>query len=54
MGYNCSDHGVRTFMLADLEKEIGVVIFFNTSLGEKEEGKYFDVYEVLYKYGERL
>ena len=54
MGHNGSDHGVRTFMLSDLKKEIGVVIFFNTSLGEEEEGKYFDVYEALYKYAETL
>ena len=54
MGHNGSDHGVRTFMLSDIKKEIGVVIFFNTSLGEEKEGKYFDVYEALYKYAETL
>jgi CubicO group peptidase (beta-lactamase class C family) len=54
MGHNGADPGVRTFMLSDLDKKIGVIIFFNTSLTEEEEGIYFDIYEELYKYGERL
>ena len=51
IGHNGSDPGVRTFMLSDLKKEIGIIIFFNTSLNEDEEGKFFDIYEELYKYG---
>lgn len=54
IGHNGSDPGVRTFMLSDLAKEIGVIIFFNTELNEENEGKYFDIYEELYKYGEDL
>lgn len=54
VGHNGSDPGVRTFMLSDLNKEIGVIIFFNTSLGEKEEGVYFDIYEELYKFGQMI
>ena len=54
IGYNGSDPGVRTFMLSDLKEEIAVIIFFNTSLTEEEEGKFFDIYDELYKYGERL
>ncbi len=54
IGHNGSDHGVRTFMLSDLKKEIAVIIFFNTSLGEKNEGIYFDIYEELYKLGEAI
>lgn len=54
MGHNGSDVGVRTFMLSDLNKEIGVIIFFNTDLNEENEGKYFDIYEELYRYGEEL
>jgi CubicO group peptidase (beta-lactamase class C family) len=50
IGHNGSDPGVRTFMLSDLTKEIGVIAFFNTSLSDDEEGKYFDIYEELYKY----
>ncbi|MFM9948683.1 MAG: serine hydrolase domain-containing protein [Saprospiraceae bacterium] len=54
IGHNGSDPGVRTFMLSDLTKEIGIIIFFNTSLNEENEGKFFDVYEELYKYAEGL
>jgi len=54
MGHNGSDPGVRTFMLSDLSKEIGVVLFFNTSLSEKEESKFFDIYTTIYKYAGEL
>lgn len=50
IGHNGSDPGVRAFMLSDLTKEIGVILFFNTSLNEEEEGKFFDIYEGFYKY----
>lgn len=54
IGHNGSDPGVRTFMLADLSKEVGVILFTNTSLTEKEEGKFFDLYESIHKYGVQL
>lgn len=54
IGHNGSDPGVRTFMLSDLSKEIGVIVFFNTSLNEEDEGKFFTIYEELYKYGKDL
>lgn len=54
IGHNGSDPGVRTFMLSDLRKEIGVIIFFNTSLSEDEEGEFFDIYDEFYKYGVKL
>jgi CubicO group peptidase (beta-lactamase class C family) len=54
IGHNGSDPGVRTFMLSDLNKEIAVIVFFNTSLTEDKEGKYFEIYEELYKYGKIL
>ena len=54
IGHNGSDPGVRTFMLSDLKKEIGIIIFFNTSLNEDEEGKFFEIYDELYKYGLKL
>ena len=54
IGHNGSEPGMRTFMLSDLKKEIAVIIFFNTELGEEEEGVYFDIYEELYKYGQKL
>lgn len=54
IGHNGSDPGVRTFMLADLSKEIAIVIFFNTSLSDEEEGKFFDIYGDFYKYAQTL
>lgn len=54
IGHNGSDHGVRTFMLSDLNKEFAVIVFFNTKLDEKDEGIYFDFYEELYKYAKDL
>jgi CubicO group peptidase (beta-lactamase class C family) len=54
IGHNGSDPGVRTFMLSDLKKEVAVIVFFNTSLSEADEDKFFDIYEDLYKYGFEL
>lgn len=54
IGHNGSDPGVRTFMLSDLNKKIAVIVFFNTSLSEADENKFFDIYEDLYKYGLEL
>jgi len=54
IGHNGSDPGVRTFMLSDLNKEIAVIVFFNTSLDEADEGQFFNIYEDLYKYGLEL
>jgi CubicO group peptidase (beta-lactamase class C family) len=54
IGHNGSDPGVRTFMLSDLEKEVAVILFFNTSLSEAEEAKFFDFYEEFYAFGKRL
>lgn len=51
IGHNGSDPGVRVFMLSDLNKEIAVIFFANTSLTESEEDVYFDIYEDLQKYG---
>lgn len=54
IGHNGSDPGVRVFMLSDLKKEVGVILFVNTSLSEKEEHKFFEIYEDLYQYGVKL
>ncbi len=53
IGHNGSDFGVRTFMLSDLNKEFAVIVFFNTEMNE-DDGKYFDIYEELYKYAKEL
>jgi len=54
IGHNGSDPGVRTFMLSDLNKEFAVIVFFNTSLDEKGEEIFFNIYEELYKYANEL
>lgn len=54
IGHNGSDPGVRTFMLSDLNKEFAVIVFFNTSLKEKDEGTFFGIYEELYNYAKEL
>lgn len=51
IGHNGSDPGVRTFMLSDLDKHIAVILFVNTSLEEKDEDKFFEIYNILYNYG---
>lgn len=54
IGHNGSDPGVRVFMLSDLNKGVAVILFINTSLSEKEENKFFEIYEDLYRYGVEL
>ncbi len=54
IGHNGSDPGVRTFMLSDLSKEAAVIVFFNTSLTEKDEARYFGIYNALYQYGLKI
>ncbi|SFT75049.1 CubicO group peptidase, beta-lactamase class C family [Chryseobacterium formosense] len=54
IGHNGSDPGVRTFMLSDVKKDVAVIVFFNTSLREADEDKFFYIYEDLYKYGIKL
>jgi CubicO group peptidase (beta-lactamase class C family) len=54
IGHNGSDPGVRTFMLADLPKEIGIILFFNTSLTDAEETNFFEIYKLLYNYAAAL
>ena len=51
IGHNGSDPGVRTYMLSDLNKEIAVIIFFNTSLPEQEGRTYSEIFRELYNYG---
>lgn len=46
IGHNGSDPGIRTIMLADPSKEIGVILFTNTSM--PDEGSYFDIFDALW------
>ena len=55
IGHSGTDAGVKTEMLSDLSKEVGVILFTNTSLSEKNMFKYyFPIFHELYKYGVRL
>lgn len=48
IGHNGSDPGIRTIMLADPNKEIGVVLFTNTSMSDEATGSYFDIFDALW------
>jgi len=54
IGHNGTDPGVRTFMLSDVNKEIAVIIFFNTSLPDEEDMAYVEIFNALYDYGIKL
>jgi CubicO group peptidase (beta-lactamase class C family) len=55
IGHAGSDPGVKTEMLSDLSKEVGVILFANTSLNEKDMFKYyFPIFDELYRYGIKL
>lgn len=54
IGHNGSDPGVRTMMLSDLAKEVGVVIFANTSLSGEAMRHYAAIYIELWKHAEAL
>ena len=54
IGHNGSDPGVRTVMLSDLAKEVGVVAFANTSLSGEEMRHFFAIFLELWKYAEAL
>ena len=48
IGHNGSDPGIRTMMLADPSKKIGVILFTNTSMSDEESGSYFDIFDALW------
>lgn len=54
IGHGGSDPGIKTEMLANLDKDIGVVLFSNTSLAEQDMGHYFAVFMALWKHAEAL
>ncbi len=54
MGHNGSDPGVRTWMLANLSKDIGVILFANTSLAGEAERHQVDIFRELWKHAEAL
>lgn len=48
IGHNGSDPGIRTMMLADPSRRIGVILFSNTSLCGEGEGKLAAIFEALW------
>jgi len=48
IGHNGADPGLRTMMLADPSKKIGVILFTNTSMADEESGSYFDIFDALW------
>lgn len=54
IGHNGSDPGVRTMMLFDLGREVGVILFTNTSLGGQEMRHYAAIVLELWKHAEAM
>jgi CubicO group peptidase (beta-lactamase class C family) len=54
IGHGGSDPGVRTWMLADLSKSIGVVMFTNTSLSAEDMRHHVAIFLELWKHAEAL
>ena len=54
IGHGGSDPGLKTEMLASLDKDLGVVLFSNTSLAEQDMRHYFAVFMALWKHAEAL
>lgn len=54
IGHGGTDPGVKTLMLSDRTKEIGIILFTNTTLDENATNKYGDIYNELYKYALKL
>ena len=49
VGHGGSDPGVKTEMLSDLDKELGVIFFTNTSLDERQFGEYEGILDALWR-----
>lgn len=55
IGYGGTDPGVKTEMLADLDKKVAVVLFSNTTLNSRDFMKYYvGVFNELFRYGRGL
>lgn len=55
VGHNGSDPGVRTMMLANLSKDVGVILFTNTSLSDQDMiRQYFSMFLEIWKHAEAL
>lgn len=54
IGHGGSDPGIKTEMLSDLSKEIGVILFSNTSLSDTEMKNFYTIYTELYRYAQTI
>jgi CubicO group peptidase (beta-lactamase class C family) len=54
VGHGGSDPGLKTEMLANLVKDIGIVMFINTSLPEQDIRHYVSLYKALWAHAEAL
>ena len=54
MGHGGTDPGLKTEMLTDLSKDIGVILFTNTSLDAQGMAAYSAIFEALWKRAEEL
>ena len=54
IGHNGSDPGVRTMMLADPNREVGVILFTNTSVPDEESAPFFDIFDTLWVQAAKL
>ena len=54
IGHNGSDPGVRTMMLADPNREVGVILFTNTSVPDEESAPFFDIFDTLWAQAAKL
>jgi CubicO group peptidase (beta-lactamase class C family) len=54
MGHGGSDPGIKTEMIADLSRQVGVVLFINTSLCDEGMRGYNAIFDDLWKHAETL
>lgn len=54
MGHGGTDPGLKTEMLADLSRELGVILFTNTSLDDQGMRAYSAIFEDLWKQAEAM
>lgn len=54
MGHGGTDPGVNTEMLSSLDRDIGVILFSNTSLAGEDSQYYVNIYQALWKRAEAM
>lgn len=54
IGNGGSDPGIKTEMLANHEKDLAVIVFFNTGLSGKDQRAYASIFRALWVHGEAL